>query len=116
MSKHTPGPWKAHFNGDGMEHEHGDIVTDEYLIAHVECSYGPIGEPEANARLIAAAPQMYEALKGLFAWAVVAYLEIANSTIEYAGGSSKSMDSYAEIALMVKAALEAAGGSDDAHK
>ena len=62
-SKHTPGPWGIDINSVG-----------EYLI-----SAGPIGTPvdylavitnrkrsKANARLIAAAPEMLEALEGLF--------------------------------------------------
>ena len=64
-SNHTPGPWGIDINSVG-----------EYLI-----SAGPIGTPvdylavitnrkrsKANARLIAAAPEMLEALTGLVEW------------------------------------------------
>ena len=57
-TKHTPGPWKASFESFDTEwaivtSKHGDIV------ANVNDAHGP------NARLIAAAPDMYEALKNI---------------------------------------------------
>lgn len=48
-TKHTPGPWKVDYNW----------AVKDYLGGLV-CSPN-----EANARLIAAAPEMLEALKGL---------------------------------------------------
>ena len=58
MNKHTPGPWTAWINASN---KHGDITSHKYTIAKVDCRYGAIGEPEANARLIAAAPLLLEA-------------------------------------------------------
>ena len=62
MSKHTPGTWKAQKN-------HGDLwirATDRYeeslLIANVYETFEE-GQKEANARLIAAAPEMLEVLR-----------------------------------------------------
>lgn len=56
MTKHTPGPWafKPHEMGTFVRCEKGYIIS------------GPVNERpghEANARLIAAAPELLEALK-----------------------------------------------------
>ena len=64
MSKlqHTPGPWKACKRGDYSEDfdkQSQIIIGDEMRICAVH-SYDIEGE--ANARLIAAAPEMLEAL------------------------------------------------------
>lgn len=69
MSKHTPGPWRHEYTNhvDGPD---GDERFWEGWLIH-----GPQGEPiaetfglkgkEANARLIAKAPELYEALRDL---------------------------------------------------
>lgn len=65
--KHTPGPWR----------ENGSVVTAQgsmaLVVANVRCQLDPIVRPDAaaktfaerdaNARLIAAAPELLEALK-----------------------------------------------------
>ena len=71
MAKHTPGPWKA------VQHDRGwwtvlqgawDISHNEAsrpgVVASSKYSVMSIPENEANARLIAAAPELLEALKG----------------------------------------------------
>lgn len=63
MTKHTPAPWRAIL---GISDRHGEITNGKYKIAFVDCRYGAIGEPEANARLIAAAPELLEALEFIF--------------------------------------------------
>lgn len=81
-TQHTPGPWKV----DGEPHD-GDgavikaIMDDEGLIvAHViggdEEMEDWLPEDEVNARLIAAAPQLLEALQAL--WLAVADARDAN--------------------------------------
>lgn len=64
MSKHTKGPWEMHENPDGLP----VIAKDFNDIAHIRADGPNIEGPEilANAKLIAAAPDMYEALKALF--------------------------------------------------
>ena len=53
MSKHTPGPW---------EHNDYQIIAGETVIAN--CTYGDRNSNNANdARLIAAAPELLEALQ-----------------------------------------------------
>lgn len=66
MSKHTPGPWIA---CDNNGYSIWRVTSPEYraesasrTIAEV---VGDSAETEANARLIAAAPEMYEALRHL---------------------------------------------------
>ena len=69
MSAHTPGPWvrnATHEGGGGFgairvesEHEHGE-VNDGWAIAEVIGS-----DAEANARLIAAAPELLAACEEL---------------------------------------------------
>ena len=61
MSAHTPGPWKyAH-----CPHERRYEVWpgDGYILASVPTIARREKESEANARLIAAAPEMLEALR-----------------------------------------------------
>ena len=68
MSKHTPGPWAAHF-------EEAYFVTGPDLgrvamMMNLKGAHGLGGrrtgdESAANARLIAAAPDLLEALQGL---------------------------------------------------
>mgnify|MGYP003440961289 CR=1 FL=1 len=60
-TQHTPGPWSAHYNNEGLTVFSPDNVTVAY-VDYDECEERPV---EANAHLIAAAPAMYEALKGM---------------------------------------------------
>ena len=70
--KHTPGPWRAVIGGDQPQVLYRGIIC---LVEHSQrritvVSDGPTEtvpetEWEANARLIAAAPEMYEALRAL---------------------------------------------------
>jgi hypothetical protein len=64
-SAHTPGPWRfalGAFNNPSHDDKSGAIVAgeDEWNIAEV-C--GDVWEHEANARLIAAAPELLELLR-----------------------------------------------------
>lgn len=66
MSKHTPGPWNA-LDRAVLKGPPGEERT--WIIA--SCPVNALGkktktsEAQANARLIAAAPELLEALKGL---------------------------------------------------
>lgn len=70
MSKHTPGPWEVSHGGHGSPH---GFVIDEYYVLNRTVAddvaiAADIVDPatqmpsEANARLIAAAPELLEAL------------------------------------------------------
>lgn len=56
MSKHTPGPWRAEVNAMG---DKLCIWSGAYPVAIVRDAH----EQSANARLIAAAPELLEVLK-----------------------------------------------------
>lgn len=64
MSKHTPGPWRAEMNGFSRM-----AVVDKnnnYLTFKAGSSRMPEFELEANANLIAAAPDLLASLEELF--------------------------------------------------
>ena len=66
MPKHTPGPWRSY--GRFVATSTPDVKTDREIAA---CETSD-GRAEANARLIAAAPKMLEALKAIEPWLSVA--------------------------------------------
>ena len=62
-TKHTPGPWITERCDNGME-----ILDMEQESVAGACNFGNpynAGETEANARLIAAAPDLLAAMKGV---------------------------------------------------
>ncbi len=69
--KHTPGPWKYCPDARGYGKRAQRIIWGAKgpgYGAIAEVSYFPSEEIEANARLIAAAPEMLAALESLEAW------------------------------------------------
>ena len=62
---HTPGPWKAHTLPNGSHH----IIADHWNASIATTMYPDSGSEgrEANARLIAAAPDLLAALKAIHA-------------------------------------------------
>lgn len=83
-AKHTPGPWKVGASGNticGM----GPDPHDRFCIAELGGIYA---DKEHNAKLIAAAPDMAEALKGLLSihqWPVSKEVEAARAALAKAG-------------------------------
>jgi hypothetical protein len=75
MSKHTPGPWKLNKEERSFHvcFNHGAGLCEIALVEPVETRAGVVlisdEQAEANARLIAAAPEMEKALR--LAWAVL---------------------------------------------
>lgn len=69
MSSHTPGPWKV--SGSVMERKgfiNPMIECDEEhepLLAEIYGQDRSVAEKKANARLIAKAPEMYDALHAI---------------------------------------------------
>ena len=57
--KHAPAPWTAHFTGDAL----WEIYADGSEIKHADVFGCNQEMDEANAHLIAAAPDLLEALK-----------------------------------------------------
>lgn len=69
---HTPGPWRVEINTEedaDWARKWPTIVADEYEVVGTEGLYGDIETDIANARLIAAAPDLLEALKAYDQWA-----------------------------------------------
>lgn len=67
-AKHTPGPWAA----DIAHEQHRAVVRHGMTpIAEMWMTGQPMAEREANARLIAAAPKMLDALRS--------YVELGHS-------------------------------------
>lgn len=59
--KHTPGPWEAWKDDEGAW---GILKDHAFLTTAFDPDFGMVaGSSEANARLIAAAPDLLEALK-----------------------------------------------------
>lgn len=75
--KHTPGPWKVAFS-NGYK---SAVKSDDIVIARAYCKYSPPrktyremgAEAEANARLISAAPDLFDKLQHLL-WRVEDFL------------------------------------------
>lgn len=63
MSKHTPGPWMYETRPDSGGGDRPVVVAGADLVAAVSRANGG-----ANARLIAAAPDLLAALKDLAEW------------------------------------------------
>lgn len=59
-TRFTPGPWSAEALKNGIEH---DIRHDGYFVATAHGGCVDEAENGANAHLIAAAPELYEALE-----------------------------------------------------
>jgi hypothetical protein len=103
---HTPGPWETQYRGNGESEvlangaDRDDVACICYVAGGLGMSIEEIIESEANAKLIAAAPELLDALKQ----AVRALNEIARFTVGYS-------DSYA-IAMQCDHAIAKAEGRD----
>ena len=60
-TKHTPGPWKAHPIEMNCGTPYTPVAAKTLLAKVYSEAYGNHAESEANARLIAAAPELLEA-------------------------------------------------------
>ena len=66
-TKHTPGPWRM-FDKDwatGAQTIHADVAWTRHPESGLVCSSRTREEDAANALLIAAAPELFEALKAM---------------------------------------------------
>lgn len=111
MSKHTPGPWKIDKN----------IVRSESAktsIAHILDVAWPYGSrpksPESNAHLIAAAPLMYEALKGLMENPKIDLGDLVYivKERECEGWDGPNVVAWSNAVQLARAALQSAKGGD----
>jgi len=62
MSKWTPGKWWVGYSESGAVVAVVNESGDRYFVAHINEGYPNAEQSEANARLIAAAPEMAELL------------------------------------------------------
>lgn len=67
--KHLEGPWTVEYTGvstlDDFNIETATIRAGHLVVAEVECHHASIASVEANARLIAAAPELAQATRDL---------------------------------------------------
>ena len=65
MSKHTKGPWTVEYDHftDAAEHVRAEIDGEMFDVASLLCD--ETGRANANARLIASAPELLEALRDI---------------------------------------------------
>jgi hypothetical protein len=66
--KHTPGPWLAGFNDVPYAEHDGIAWTVDAEIGGICMVDGPADCNEANARLIAAAPELLQSLQTAMQW------------------------------------------------
>ena len=106
MSKHTPGPWKV------TSESHNPLIEceDGYVIAQIKgVSLSVEGfNYEANARLIAASPKMYELLDKL--------RNVINDTCEHGNHSSGLMTVWNTMANDGMDLLDEIDGQEADHE
>ena len=104
-AKHTPGPWQA-WEGRVSAYER-DAANQDVAVVVADCLTRDLspGRCDANAQLIAAAPQMLEALRQ--ACATIAVLKTF-CTIPLTTVRSAETERHCEAAI-----LAATGGSDE---
>jgi hypothetical protein len=66
MNKHTPGPWHV-FKDSSIYSKHADYTLAEMVAGMT------VEEWDANARLMAAAPELLEALQSFLNWSDSVY-------------------------------------------
>ena len=103
-NKHTPGPW-AHTNPDGFTVRHPQVYSDTGPICNATwLGDGRIDELRANTRLIAAAPELLEALSK--------FVEFAeqNGEVVFSGGGMSAIDAMNACTTEARAAITKATG------
>ncbi len=104
-AKHTPGPWYA-LRGQrniSIRHKTGDRLLPMVNVASVRGQFPtdcPYGSSEANARLIAAAPELLDAL--------IALLNVAPSKAPGAGLIVGAEEKHANALQAARAAIKKA--------
>ena len=97
----TLGPWSAHYNNEGLT----VFGRDNIAVCYVDYDEEEQRPVQANAALIAAAPEMYAALQAaLCVCEAEVELRGENDSDDYLGGSAFA------IAEMIRAALTKAEG------
>jgi hypothetical protein len=106
-SKHTPGPWT--FQGNGYHWRNGEYQSDGTSETTGFCPFCAHGESAAecvaNARLIAAAPELLEACKALTA------IE-TSEPCSYCGRGNTTHGSRCPVSLAEAAIAKTEGGTE----
>lgn len=98
MSGFTPGPWDMRDDDKRIAIGVGLVEgPDGYDVAEVYADDCPSEVAEANARLIAAAPDLYTALEALQRWGI----------LDTAESNASGMPSHYTIEPLIKAARDA---------
>jgi len=100
MTEFTPGPWRWH--SLMQRWEHGGADADEYVLIDLDTVCGPQLPSEADAHLIAAAPDLYAAVEDLM-W------HLRSLTVLYRAVGLDVVDEEAQIER-VEAVLSKARG------
>ena len=118
MSKHTPGPWRVSSDGAGfeVESEGGAVVAQAQQTKPVRCKSDNDAR-RANARLIAAAPLMYEALEGLMGNPSIDLGDLVYYVREREGKGwdGPDVNAWSNAVQLARAALQAAKGGGDGN-
>ncbi len=102
-AKHTPGPWTVQRYGRGF-----DVLREGRIIADCKAQSGAdLPSCEANARLIAAAPALLEALRD-----AVASLEWCAEQFESMALGNDSAEARVAASRMRDAIAQAEGGGE----
>jgi len=107
MSARTPGPWRADIGQDGRWH-----VWEAQRLLRIASNVEPAWHAEGNARLIAGAPDLLEALRALYGWVRDgAYAPFSPLAQVHGAGPTEEQIARAEaIDAQVKAAIGRATG------
>ena len=115
MSRHTPGPW-ARIIADGYTVRHPQIYSDTGPVANATwLGDGRIDELNANARLIASAPDLLKQRDELLAavqYAADVFAEyVALHKAKGAAGAEKAQSNQHHLQVMLEAIANTGGGS-----
>lgn len=104
MSAHTPGPWKVASAAACAEIEVMEIAeVSDLRVIPAAGGWPTAGTPEADARMIAAAPQLLEALEEAVASGMVPVSSAAD-------GGAVAYSRVVRAADQIRAAIKAAKG------
>lgn len=99
-AKHTPGPWKASPSGDGYLITRNDVFVVGHSLGAVRPSQAADEDAcEANARLIAAAPDMLAALRRVADF--IRNQDEGDPEFEYGWKSDEFMDEWLNIGAVI---------------
>lgn len=108
MTAHTPGPWQVQITPTGKNYQPGEAVVEVYGSPSFVAAVGPYGSDvkkkrEANAALIAAAPELADALEAIYC-AELELMQLAGVRIQ-----DDMADPVGRVWHQVVAALRKAG-------